>query len=53
MCILLVSFDTFCGFKWAKTCSKIHIIFIYGHITQLELVIITEDTTNLENFANN
>ena len=33
MCILLVSFDTFCGFKWAKTCSKIHIIFIYGHIS--------------------
>ena len=53
MCIFLVSFDTFCGFKWAKTCSKIHIKFIYGHITQLELVIITEDTTNLENFANN
>ena len=33
MCIFLVSFDTFCGFKWVKTCSKIYIKFIYGHIT--------------------
>ena len=33
MFIFLVSFDTFCGFKWAKTCSKNHIKFIYGHIS--------------------
>ena len=43
MCISLVSFDTFCGFKWAKTCSKNHIKFIYGHITYIELVIIAEE----------
>ena len=53
MSIFLVSFDTFCGFKWAKTCSKIHIKFIYDHITYLELVFITEGTTNFENYANN
>ena len=33
MFIFLVSFDTFCGCKWAKTCSKNHIKFIYGHIS--------------------
>ena len=32
LCISLVSFDTFCGFQWVKTCSKIHIKFIYGDI---------------------
>ena len=53
LCISLVSFDTFCGFKWVKTCSKIHIRFIYGDITYFRLVIITEHTTNFENYANN
>ena len=33
LCISLVSFDTFCGFKWVKTCSKFHIKSIYEHIT--------------------
>ena len=33
MSISLVSFDIFCGFKWAKTYSKIHIEIIYRHIT--------------------
>ena len=53
LCISLVSFDTFCGFKWVKTCSKIHIRFIYGDITYFRLVIITEHTTNFENYVNN
>ena len=51
--LCIVSFDTFCGFKWVKTCSKIHIKFIYRDITYFRLVIITEHTTNFENYANN
>ena len=53
ICISLVSFDTFCGFKWVKTCSKIHKKIIYGDISYFRLVIITEHTTNFENYANN
>ena len=53
MCIPFASFDTFCWFKWVKTCSKIHIKFIYGDITYSRLVIITEHTTNFENYPNN
>ena len=53
LCISLVSLDTFCGFKWVKTCSKIHIRFIYGDITYFRLVISKEHTTNFENYANN
>ena len=30
---ILVSFDTFCGLKWVKTSSKIHIKFISGYLT--------------------
>ena len=52
-CISLVSFDTFSGFKWVKTCSKIHIKFIYGDKTYFGLIIITEHTTDLNNCANN
>ena len=53
MCISLVSFGTFCGFKWVKTCIKIHIKFIYRDITYFRLVIITEHITNFENYTNN